>query len=86
MTTITLASGTPVDIDDALWVPPTDSEAVPDMEIQVRQGHLEGSNVDPVSALVEMIEIQRAYASVQRSIVTVDRTMETITTQIGRVG
>lgn len=70
----------------SLWVPPTDKEPVPDMEVHVRQGHLEGSNVDPVSALVEMIEIQRAYASVQRSMVTVDRVMETITTQIGRVG
>ena len=69
----------------SLWVPPINSEAVPDMEIQVRQGHLEGSNVDPVSALVEMIEIQRAYSSVQRSMVTVDGIMETITTQIGRI-
>ena len=70
----------------SLWVPPTGSEAAPDTEVRVRQGHLEGSNVDPVSALVEMIEIQRAYAAVQRSMITEDGIMQTITTQIGRVG
>lgn len=69
-----------------LWVPPIDGEPVPDTEVQVRQGHVEGSNVDPVSALVEMIEIQRAYSAVQRSMLTNDGVMEAITSQIGRVG
>ncbi len=69
-----------------LWIPTAERETVPDDEIQVHQGHLEDSNVDPVSALVEMIEIQRAYAAVQRSIQTSDQVMGTITTQIGQVG
>ena len=55
-------------------------------EIKIRQGHLEDSNVDPVSALVEMIEIQRAYTAVERSMQTETAVMQTITTQIGRVG
>jgi flagellar basal-body rod protein FlgF len=69
-----------------LWIPPKDQEAVPTAEVQVRQGHLEESNVDPVGALVEMIEIQRAYAAVQRSMLAEDGVMRTITTQIGRIG
>ena len=36
--------------------------------------------------MVEMIEIQRAYSAVQRSMQAADGVMETITTQIGRVG
>ncbi len=68
------------------WIPTDEVADVPREEAQVRQGYLEDSNVDPVGALVEMIEIQRAYAAVQRSMVTADEVMQTITTQIGRVG
>ncbi len=70
----------------SLWVPAGDREMVPEDAIQVHQGHLEDSNVDPVSALVEMIEIQRAYSAVQRSIQSSDDVMGTITNQIGRIG
>ena len=47
---------------------------------------MEESNVDPVSALVEMIEIQRAYTAIQKSIQTSDGVMQTISTELGRVG
>ena len=70
----------------SLWIPGDDSETLPENAIEVRQGHLEESNVDSVSALVEMIEIQRAYSAVQRSIQGSDQVMQTITTQVGRVG
>ena len=69
-----------------LWIPAGDREMVPEDAIEVHQGHLEDSNVDPLSALVEMIEIQRAYAAVQRSMQSSDQVMETITTRIGQVG
>ena len=69
-----------------LWIPAGDRRRVPEGAIRVHQGHLEESNVDPVSALVEMIEIQRAYSAVQRSMLGADQVMETITTRIGRVG
>lgn len=39
---------------------------------KVRQGFLEGSNVNPVTAMVEMIEVQRIYEANQRSIQTQD--------------
>jgi len=69
-----------------LWLPTDQKMDVPESEIRVRQGHLEDSNVDTVSALVEMIEIQRAYAAIQRSMQTETAVMETVTTEIGRVG
>ncbi|MFQ5538165.1 MAG: flagellar hook-basal body protein [Gemmatimonadota bacterium] len=69
-----------------LWLPPEGRDDVPLDAVQVRQGHLEESNVNPVTALVEMMEIQRAYAAVQRGLQVNDSAMEALTTQIGRVG
>ena len=37
------------------------AEAVPAAAIAVAQGHLEGSNVNPIDTLVAMIEAQRAF-------------------------
>ena len=39
---------------------------------KVRQGFLEGSNVNPVTQMVEMIEVNRAYDANQRTIQTED--------------
>jgi flagellar basal-body rod protein FlgF len=39
---------------------------------KVRQGFLEGSNVNPVTEMVEMIEVNRAYDANQRTIQTED--------------
>ena len=69
-----------------LWVPAQGKTVLPELEVQVHQGHLESSNVDSVSAMVDMIDIQRTYAAIQRSMVTWDGTMQTITNEIGRLG
>lgn len=69
-----------------LWVPQGPPAHRPGEEIRIRPGHLEESNVDPVSALVEMIEIQRAYGAVHRSLQAADEVMQTITSDLGRVG
>lgn len=50
----------------------------------VRQGYLEGSNVNTVDAMVDMISIQRAYAAVQKAVTTLDGVRETMTTSLGR--
>lgn len=42
-------------------------------EIEVRQGMLEGSNVDPVGEMVGMIELQRQYDSAQRVATAIDQ-------------
>jgi flagellar basal-body rod protein FlgF len=51
----------------------------------IHQGFIEGSNVDTLTSMVEMIEIQRAYAAVQGSIRSIDSVMDTIANNIGRV-
>ncbi len=61
------------------------TESVEEGGVRVRQGHLEESNVDPVGALVEMIEIQRAYSALQRSVLVVDGVMGRISNDIGKV-
>lgn len=53
--------------------------------ITVRQGHLEEANIDPVSSMVEMMEIQRAYSALQRSATVVDGMMDTAANRLGRV-
>jgi flagellar basal body rod protein FlgG len=53
-------------------------------ERPVRQGFLEDSNVSSVSAMVDLIEIQRAYASVQKAITTLDGIRGVATTEIGK--
>lgn len=69
-----------------LWVPSGPVDTDPEGHVRVEQGYLEESNVNTVSAMVEMIEIQRAYTAVQRSLITADGVMDTIANQIGRVG
>jgi len=68
-----------------LWIPTAQSERVPAGALVLKQGHLEESNVDAVGAMVEMIEIQRAYQAVQRSMITQDEAHHTITAQVGRL-
>jgi flagellar basal-body rod protein FlgF len=77
--------GTPTREGTSLWRTDGPGEQLPPERVDIRQGHLEESNVDPVSALVEMIEIQRAYGAIQRSIQASDGIMQTITSDIGRV-
>jgi flagellar basal body rod protein FlgG len=53
---------------------------------RVRQGHLESSNVSTLDSMVDMINIQRAYAAVHNSLKVQDGVMDTIANQIGRLG
>lgn len=68
-----------------LWIPQGAGTRMPPDEVRMRPGYLEESNVDPVRALVEMIEIQRAYGAVHRSVLAADDVLQTITSEIGRV-
>jgi flagellar basal-body rod protein FlgG len=49
----------------------------------VEQGSLEGSNVNVVEELVDMIETQRAYEMNTKAISTTDQMLEFLTNQIG---
>lgn len=69
---------------EALWVPPQTKEVMKPQARNVKQGYVEESNVNSMTALVDMVAVQRAYASVQKAIVEMDKADETITTQIAK--
>lgn len=53
---------------DGLYRNASNSTAIEATDAQVRQGMLEGSNVNPILEITNLIEIQRAYESVTRMI------------------
>jgi len=52
---------------------------VADAELQVRQGYLENSNVDPVKEITELISAQRAYEMNSKVIQAADDMFSTVT-------
>jgi len=52
----------------------------------VRQGVIEGSNVNVVREMVDMIECFRAYESAQRMVLIQDETLDKLVNQVSRVG
>jgi flagellar basal-body rod protein FlgF len=69
---------------ETLWIPPTTRQPIAPEGRSVKQGYLEDSNVNSMSALIDMVSVQRAYASVQKTVIEMDRTNETVTTQLAK--
>jgi flagellar basal-body rod protein FlgF len=69
---------------ETLWIPPANKEVLKPAERNVKQGYIEESNVNSMTALIDMVSVQRAYASVQKSIIEMDHTNETVATQLAR--
>lgn len=60
---------------NSLWKDTTESgqaAVMTDAAVKVRQGFIEGSNVNPVKAMVNMIEVNRAYEANQKVISSQD--------------
>ena len=68
----------------SLWLPGATKQTVAAKDRAVKQGYVEESNVNSMSALVDMVAVQRAYSSVQKAIMEMDHANETITTQLAR--
>lgn len=66
------------------FVPPADRTPAEPGARDVRQGSVEESNVSTVGSLVEMITVQRAYASVQKAMTTLDSARGIMTGELGR--
>ncbi|MCK5520787.1 MAG: flagellar basal-body rod protein FlgF [Candidatus Marinimicrobia bacterium] len=49
----------------------------------IHQGNLEGSNVDPVSEMINLIELQRQFESIQRTIRTLDDALGNAANKVG---
>jgi flagellar basal body rod protein FlgG len=69
---------------ESLWVPPATKQVIPPQSRNLKQGYIEESNVNSMSTLVDMVAVQRAYASVEKAVVAMDSANETITTQIAK--
>lgn len=66
------------------FLPDAASAPVSPADRRVLQGRLEDSNVNGMESMVDMIEIQRAYVSVQRAITTLDQIRGTACNDIGK--
>ena len=67
-----------------LFVPDAGRRPIAAADRQLRQGAVEESNVNPVSSMVDMIAVQRAYASVQKAITTLDAVRGTAASELGK--
>jgi len=50
----------------------------------VLQGRLERSNVDAVTEMIEMIDLQRQFESIQKAVNTIDQTSQKASMEVGR--
>lgn len=66
------------------FLPDLARQPLPAEQRQVKQGFLEESNVGTVDSLVDMISVQRAYASVQKAVTTLDGVRSTIVNDLAR--
>ncbi len=55
------------------------------MTTRVRQGAVEEANVDPLSSMVDLITIQRAYAANLDALKAMDSVLGSVTTEVGKV-
>jgi len=56
---------------------------LPPEKVDIRQGRLEDSNVNPVLSMVDLIGIHRAFAANAQALKVVDRVLEIAATQVG---
>jgi len=81
----TVTPGEPLQHEGAtLFVPPAERTVVAREARTVRQGFLESSNADSLGSLVDMIAVQRAYQSVQKTVNVLDDVREIAANQIGK--
>jgi len=69
----------------ALFVPSNPQATPQAAKAEVRQGHLEGANVDPVSEMVQMIETNRYFDACQRVILSYDGMASKAANDLGKL-
>lgn len=70
---------------DGLYRNASNAAAIEATDARVRQGMLEGSNVNPILEITNLIEIQRAYESVTRMIENTNELSRRSVERLGRV-
>jgi len=66
------------------FVPDGDAEGFRPDNLELRQGFLEDSNVDPISEMLQMIELNRNYESCQKAIQTQDESLKLAVNELPR--
>ena len=66
------------------FVPDASRQAVPAGERTVRQGFLEESNVNPMRAMTEMIEVMHRFGAAQKTLSTIDAARGVAVTELAR--
>jgi flagellar basal body rod protein FlgG len=69
---------------NSLWVPPATRSVMKPETRDLRQGVLEESNVNSITSMIDMVAIQRSFAAVQKSIQELDKSNQTVTTEIAK--
>jgi len=67
------------------YVPAGTTHKVADGDVSVRQGSVEDANMNPIQSLVDLVTIQRAYASNIEALHAMDSVLGAVTTEVGRV-
>jgi flagellar basal body rod protein FlgG len=67
------------------YVPAGATRKVADGDVVVRQGSVEDANMNPIQSLVDLVTIQRAYASNIEALHAMDSVLGAVTTEVGRV-
>ncbi|UHA75683.1 flagellar hook-basal body protein [Paenibacillus sp. 481] len=71
--------------DGAQQGTPFNFTGVDGLQVQVRQGYLERSTVDPTQSMADMMSAFRAYEANQKMVQFFDKTLEKTVNEIGRV-
>ena len=69
---------------DNLFTSTMDAEIVDPEKTRIQQGFLEESNVNPVQEMIDLIEVQRQFESVQTMVRNLDRTFDLAVNQVGK--
>lgn len=59
--------------------------AVPNDQVQIRQGFVERSNVDPAQSMIDMNAAMRAYETNQKMVQYYDKSLEKAVNEVGKV-
>ncbi len=68
-----------------LFIPQSKTVAVPADQILIRQGSIEESNLDTIHGMVDLVEIQRAYAMNVDALKAMDSVLGNVVNEVGKV-
>jgi flagellar basal-body rod protein FlgF len=69
--------------DGGLFNSSAEPQPAPEGTVEVRQGAVEDANLDPVTSLVDLLSIQRAYAANVQALKAMDRVLSIAASEVG---